>query len=289
MTTLLLCDDSMLAHDQGPQHPESPARLRAIVERLRARPVAGTRWQAPRPATRAEALRVHSPAYVELVEQVRGTWARLDEDVTREAGVAAGLFHRYFPDLQTLTIELVSEVLDELADTARIESGVTRGDWMARIHSHVVPSVANHAQRPGLVRAMNQLADESPAFRARLRGFYQSQLELLAAHLPRLFPEANLSAAEALLLAYALGGISEVALRERYIRRNPALRELALSPEEMTAWLAGLFYRALFAANPPEGSLRHATRLLAVQGAAARRRKRAGGAKTARHAQARES
>ena len=210
-------------------------------------------------------------------------------DVTREAGVAAGLFHRYFPDLQTLTIELVSEVLDELADTARIESGVTRGDWMARIHSHVVPSVANHAQRPGLVRAMNQLADESPAFRARLRGFYQSQLELLAAHLPRLFPEANLSAAEALLLAYALGGISEVALRERYIRRNPALRELALSPEEMTAWLAGLFYRALFAANPPEGSLRHATRLLAVQGAAARRRKRAGGAKTARHAQARET
>ena len=86
MTTLLLCDDSMLAHDQGPQHPESPARLRAIVERLRARPVAGTRWQAPRPATRAEALRVHSPAYVELVEQVRGAWARLDEDVTLSAG-----------------------------------------------------------------------------------------------------------------------------------------------------------------------------------------------------------
>ncbi|MBL8975427.1 MAG: histone deacetylase [Myxococcales bacterium] len=86
MTTLLLCDDSMLAHDQGPQHPESPARLRAIVERLRARPVAGTRWQAPRPATREEALRVHSPAYVELVEQVRGTWARLDEDVTLSAG-----------------------------------------------------------------------------------------------------------------------------------------------------------------------------------------------------------
>lgn len=86
MTTLLLCDDSMLAHDQGPQHPESPARLRAIVERLRARPVAGTRWQAPRPATRAEALRVHSPAYVELVERVRGAWARLDEDVTLSAG-----------------------------------------------------------------------------------------------------------------------------------------------------------------------------------------------------------
>ena len=50
----------MLAHDQGHGHPESPARLQAIVERLRARPVAGTRWQAPRPATREEVRRVHA-------------------------------------------------------------------------------------------------------------------------------------------------------------------------------------------------------------------------------------
>ena len=86
MSTLLLCEDAMLAHDQGPRHPESPARLQAIVERLRARPVAGTRWQAPRAATRAEVLGVHSEAYVDRVDQVRGAWAQLDEDVTLSAG-----------------------------------------------------------------------------------------------------------------------------------------------------------------------------------------------------------
>ncbi len=86
MTTLLLCEDAMLAHDQGPRHPESPARLQAIVERLRARPVAGTRWQAPRPATRGQIERVHTAAYVDEVERVRGTWAQLDEDVTLSAG-----------------------------------------------------------------------------------------------------------------------------------------------------------------------------------------------------------
>ena len=86
MTTLLLCEDAMLAHDQGPRHPESPARLQAIVERLRARPVAGTRWQAPRPATRGQIERVHTAAYVDEVERVRGAWAQLDEDVTLSAG-----------------------------------------------------------------------------------------------------------------------------------------------------------------------------------------------------------
>lgn len=173
-------------------------------------------------------------------------------DVTQEAGVAAGLFHRYFPDLQTLTVELLSEVIDELGDTASIEKGVARGDWLGRIRAHIALSVAHHAQRPGLVRAMNQLADESPVFRTRLRSFYQSQQELLSARIPRLFPDAQLTPAEALLIAYALGGISEAALRERYIVRNPTLQDLQLSPEELADWLSVLFYRALFAANPPD-------------------------------------
>jgi AcrR family transcriptional regulator len=196
-------------------------------------------------------------------------------DVTKEAGVAAGLFHRYFPDLRTLTVELLNEVMEELGDTARIEEGVTRGDWMGRIHSHIAPSVANHALRPGLVRAMNQLADESPAFRAQLRNFYQAQLELLSKQMPRLFPQAGLTPAESLLIAYALGGISEAALRERYILRNPAFRDLKLTPEEMADWLAVLFYRALFATNPPPGRLPRAARLLAVKGPEPAPRKRA--------------
>ncbi len=185
-------------------------------------------------------------------------------DVTKEAGVAAGLFHRYFPDLRSLTVELLSEVMAELGDTERIEQGVDRGDWMGRIKSHIVPSVANHALRPGLVRAMNQLADEYPPFRAQLRSFYQAQLELLATQMPRLFPAAKLAPDESLLLAYALGGISEAALRERYIVRNPALRNVKLPPEELADWLAVLFYRALFGANPPVDRLNGAARLLAA-------------------------
>lgn len=79
--TLLVCDELMLDHEQGPGHPESPARLRAIVERLRSAPIAGTRWAAPRPATREELLRVHDPAFVAEVDAARGTFRALDPDV----------------------------------------------------------------------------------------------------------------------------------------------------------------------------------------------------------------
>lgn len=237
--------------------------------------------QSDRLGSRGLATRARLKAATRRVLDRKGYNQLTVADVTREAGVAAGLFHRYFPDLRTLTVELATEAIEELGNTAAIERGVTRGDWMGRIHSHIAVSVANHALRPGLVRAMNQLAEEMPAFRARLREFYQSQLELLSAQMPRMFPEAKLTAAEALLLAYAIGGISEVVLRERYILRNPAFRDLKLSPEEMADWLAALFYRALFAVNPPPGSLQHAGRLLAVKSPASRPRKAAGANKKA--------
>jgi acetoin utilization deacetylase AcuC-like enzyme len=84
--TLLLADDAMLDHVQGARHPESPDRLRVIRERLAARPVAGTRWQTPRAATREELARVHAPAYIDLVDRVRGRQVDLGDDVTTSAG-----------------------------------------------------------------------------------------------------------------------------------------------------------------------------------------------------------
>jgi acetoin utilization deacetylase AcuC-like enzyme len=86
VTTLLISEDAMLAHDQGRGHPESPARLQAISDRLRERPVAGTRWQAPRPATREQIAGVHAPAYIDFVDSVRGQTVHIDEDVAMAPG-----------------------------------------------------------------------------------------------------------------------------------------------------------------------------------------------------------
>jgi acetoin utilization deacetylase AcuC-like enzyme len=61
-------DDLLGDHLRGVAHPESPARVEAVAERLRARGVLRDSLPA-RDATTAELERVHAPAYVALVER----------------------------------------------------------------------------------------------------------------------------------------------------------------------------------------------------------------------------
>src|SRR3982751_6082276 len=79
---ILLTHASCLDHDPGPGHPESPSRLRAVLEALDADRFATLdRIEAPR-ATRQQLERVHHAALVEEVfasEQNEG-FARLDPD-----------------------------------------------------------------------------------------------------------------------------------------------------------------------------------------------------------------
>lgn len=75
----MLYDVRFEAHDPGSEHPEQAGRVRAIVERLQQsaawQPL--LRWPAFSAATRADLLRVHSTAYLDLLE-------------TEQAGVHAG-------------------------------------------------------------------------------------------------------------------------------------------------------------------------------------------------------
>ncbi|GGA50017.1 histone deacetylase family protein [Dyella nitratireducens] len=83
-----------LQHDPGPGHPESPARLRAVLEALdQDRFAAVDRVEAPR-ATREQLLRVHTPAHVERILAITpdADTVRLDEDTLMSSSSAeAGL------------------------------------------------------------------------------------------------------------------------------------------------------------------------------------------------------
>jgi acetoin utilization deacetylase AcuC-like enzyme len=57
---------SCLKHDPGPGHPETPARLRAILDRLRGEPNVEVRQTSP--ASREPLLAVHSDAYLKELE-----------------------------------------------------------------------------------------------------------------------------------------------------------------------------------------------------------------------------
>ena len=82
MKALILTHPSCLAHSAGAGHPESPERLRAVLEALsddafRAVP----RRESPR-ATTAQLERVHAPALIEALARIAPTegYARIDAD-----------------------------------------------------------------------------------------------------------------------------------------------------------------------------------------------------------------
>jgi acetoin utilization deacetylase AcuC-like enzyme len=80
--TLLLTHELFLEHDPGAHHPESPARLAHVLDRLgRERwPTEQVRWQTPRAATAEELGRVHDAKHLAQLNELVGHHARLDAD-----------------------------------------------------------------------------------------------------------------------------------------------------------------------------------------------------------------
>jgi acetoin utilization deacetylase AcuC-like enzyme len=92
MTTLLYMHPSSLEHDTGPGHPESIARMRAIMTMLereeRKGALVAVERRAPPRATREQLERVHTSRYVDAVlsaEPASG-YVRLDPDTVMSPG-----------------------------------------------------------------------------------------------------------------------------------------------------------------------------------------------------------
>ncbi len=212
-----------------------------------------------RHSARGEAARQRlKDAAVRVLERVGYHQMRVT-DVTAEAGVAAGLFYHYFPDMKTLTIEVLQDFMERFEAVDDIERGIVKGDWYARMYAHNRLVVQSYARNPGIMRCMVQMGEAKAEFGELWRESFQRRLAWFIGALPRLFPEAGLDADRARLLITLLAGMGERLLAEYYIVQVPQLRALALGEEEMTEWITVMFYRALFLENPPNERLQHAT------------------------------
>jgi acetoin utilization deacetylase AcuC-like enzyme len=99
-STLVYTDPLFLKHDPGPGHPESAARLRAVLDGFTADPIPGVETRTPRPARDEELLAVHGARYLEALRATAGRTVRLDPDTVASpssfaaaqlaAGAAAG-------------------------------------------------------------------------------------------------------------------------------------------------------------------------------------------------------
>jgi len=88
MTTALFTHSACLAHDNGPSHPESPQRLRAVLSELgKVDYAALIRFEAPQ-ATVEQIARVHDRAYIEeiLARVPRAGHVQLEPDTSLSPG-----------------------------------------------------------------------------------------------------------------------------------------------------------------------------------------------------------
>jgi acetoin utilization deacetylase AcuC-like enzyme len=85
---LLETHEAYLEHNPGRSHPERPARLQAVLAGAREAPVGDAlECVAPRPATREELERVHSPAYLDAIKEFSASGGgRLDPDTAASEG-----------------------------------------------------------------------------------------------------------------------------------------------------------------------------------------------------------
>jgi acetoin utilization deacetylase AcuC-like enzyme len=101
-------------HDAGPGHPERPERLEAVRRGLcEGKLVDALVPLGPRPATRAELLRVHTPAHVDRLAAAEGKRLRLDPDTAmspRSYAAAIGA--------AGAVVDAVERVLDGALDRA---------------------------------------------------------------------------------------------------------------------------------------------------------------------------
>jgi len=193
-------------------------------------------------------------AALKVMEQVGYHKMRIT-DVTAQAGVASGLFYHYFKDLKSLTLEVLEDFVSHSLNIDDIEKDVPKGDWYARMLAHNRLVVKSYAERPGIMRCLLQLADEDEDFSLLLRQNFVQQLSWLTRQMPKLFPDAEMTEHQAMMVVYALAGTGETVLRDYYINREPVLREQELTVDDMAELITLIFYRGLFLENPPAEKL----------------------------------
>ena len=212
-------------------------------------------------SARGERARARLKAAALVVLEREGYHRMRIADVTREAGVAQGLFYHYFTDLKSLTLEVLTEFAQASQDPAEIERDVVRGDWYGRIYAYNLVVVRSYARRPGIMRCLLQLADEEPEFSAMLRDSYRNQLMWLVELMPKLFPGTRFRKHQALMVVYSLAGIGEGLIREYFINEDATLGAANLSVEEFAELLTTMFYRALFLEHPDQEQLKYTRNL----------------------------
>ena len=179
------------------------------------------------------------------------------QDVTERAGVATGLFYRYFHDLREIVAEIAedffAELLEDVDPVAAIEH---RYDW---IYGNLRNVVRRFARNPGILACLFGLAGDYDEF-DRIWKENAHAWNLRVAEFVR--RETDCHAVQARRIAFTLGAMTEGVIYQALIRRTEDLIEFAGHPDDIADVMATMWHRAIFLADPPADRQRPSGRRL---------------------------
>lgn len=185
-------------------------------------------------------------------------------DVCKRAKVSSAAFYLYFKNKTEITAEVLTGFLEWLIQMPMPGERRSRTVYQAIYEINLAWILAVRANS-GLMRCLLQLSDETPEFKALYERMSHDWYLHVAHGLTSRFPEARLDEKVALLATYALGGLIDEISRCLLVERQPYLHdlvgELAPTDEALAEFLALLWYRAMFAAEPVEVRSRAAREL----------------------------
>ena len=172
------------------------------------------------------------------------------QDITKGAGVAAGLFYRYFPAVPDIVQEICADFMDDL--NARTRNLPVLTHPYAQIFERHALAVELFSDNPGIVRCLFQHDDDFPQF-GRIWKAAAHEWNLQAADL--LKSQASMPQQQAEHMAYVLGAMTEGVFFQYLIRHTKDLFDMGREPRDIAEIIAIMWYRTIFMEDPPAGKL----------------------------------
>lgn len=187
------------------------------------------------------------------------------QDVAARAGLAAGLFYRYFHDLREIVAEIARDFFAEILARAAPARSLQGFEWIRVV---LIDAVRQFAANPGILACLFGLAGDYEEFdQIWKKNAHKWNLQV-AAFLVR---DAGLPHAQANRMGFMLGAMTEGVIYQALIRRTNDIARFAAKPENVAEVLAVMWYRAIYLSEPPKAKLGPAGRAFIV--AASTRRK----------------
>jgi len=179
------------------------------------------------------------------------------QDITARAGVATGLFYRYFHDLREIVGEVArgffADLLHEVKPVTEYEHPY---DWIFVTLSDVV---GRFAANSGILACLFGLSGDYEEFDHIWKENAHKWNLQVAEYLKR---ELGCDTPHARRMGFLLGAMTEGVVYQALIRRTEDLLELGDKPEDIADVLAVMWYRAIFFEDPPAERLRASGRRL---------------------------